>query len=102
MKSTSQALREGRAGAVALALTVASAALLSGCSSHAVIDNLPYGASKGALDRIVQAAAWEFRDLGITANVVNPGATDTGWMTAGQMAEAWLSTPPTAKKFCPG
>jgi 3-oxoacyl-[acyl-carrier protein] reductase len=42
--------------------------------------NLPYGASKGALDRIVLAAATELADLGITANVVNPGATDTGWM----------------------
>ena len=42
--------------------------------------NLPYGASKGALDRIVLAAAVELADLGITANVVNPGATDTGWM----------------------
>ena len=48
---------------------------------------LPYGASKVALDRIVLAAAWEFRDLGIAANAVNPGATDTGWMTASQMAE---------------
>ncbi len=43
--------------------------------------NLPYGASKGALDRIVLAAARELADLGVTANVVNPGATDTGWMT---------------------
>ena len=42
--------------------------------------NLPYGASKGALDRIVLAAAGELADLGITANVVNPGANDTGWM----------------------
>ena len=42
--------------------------------------NLPYGASKGALDRIVLAAAVELADLGITANVINPGATDTGWM----------------------
>jgi 3-oxoacyl-[acyl-carrier protein] reductase len=56
-------------------------------TSDHVTDNLPYGASKGALDRIVVAAAWEFRDLGITANIVNPGATDTGWMTADQMAE---------------
>jgi 3-oxoacyl-[acyl-carrier protein] reductase len=56
-------------------------------TSDHVVNNLPYGASKGALDRIVLAAAWEFRDLGITANVVNPGATDTGWMTASQMAE---------------
>lgn len=43
--------------------------------------NLPYGASKGALDRITLAAASELSDLGITANVVNPGPIDTGWMT---------------------
>lgn len=43
--------------------------------------NLPYGASKGAMDRIVLAAAVELADLGVTANVVNPGATDTGWMS---------------------
>jgi 3-oxoacyl-[acyl-carrier protein] reductase len=43
--------------------------------------NLPYGASKGAMDRIVLAAALELADLGVTANVVNPGPTDTGWMT---------------------
>ncbi len=43
--------------------------------------NLPYGASKGAMDRIVLAAAVELAGLGVTANVVNPGATDTGWMS---------------------
>ena len=43
--------------------------------------NLPYGASKGAMDRIVLAAAVELAPRGVTANVVNPGATDTGWMT---------------------
>ncbi len=43
--------------------------------------NLPYGASKGALDRIVIAAADELSHLGITANVINPGANDTGWMS---------------------
>ncbi|MGY0024707.1 SDR family oxidoreductase [Streptomyces sp. YJ-C3] len=43
--------------------------------------NLPYGASKGALDRITQAAARELAHLGVTANVVNPGPVDTGWMT---------------------
>ena len=62
-------------------------------TSDHVVGNLPYGASKGALDRIVLAAAREFRDLGITANVVNPGATDTGWMTASQMAEFARQTP---------
>jgi len=43
--------------------------------------NLAYGASKGALDRIVIAAAKELAHLGITSNVVNPGPIDTGWMT---------------------
>lgn len=49
-------------------------------SDHAAF-NLPYGASKGALDRIVLASAVELADRGITANVVNPGGTDTGWMS---------------------
>jgi len=49
-------------------------------SDHAEF-NLPYGASKAALDRIVIAAATELAELGITANVINPGGTDTGWMT---------------------
>jgi 3-oxoacyl-[acyl-carrier protein] reductase len=42
--------------------------------------NLPYGTSKGALDRIVIAAARELGEQGIRANVVNPGPIDTGWM----------------------
>ncbi|WP_426624856.1 SDR family oxidoreductase [Leifsonia sp. McL0607] len=52
-------------------------ALTSDHTAH----NLPYGASKGALDRIVIAAAVELAHLGITANLVNPGPIDTGWMT---------------------
>lgn len=50
-------------------------------TSDAVVGNLPYGASKGALDRIVLAAARELGPLGVTANVVNPGPIDTGWMS---------------------
>jgi len=42
--------------------------------------NLPYGASKGALDRLVISAARELGPLGISANVLNPGPIDTGWM----------------------
>ena len=49
-------------------------------TSDAIVHNIPYGASKGALDRIVIAAARELAHLKITANVVNPGPIDTGWM----------------------
>jgi 3-oxoacyl-[acyl-carrier protein] reductase len=49
-------------------------------TSDATTGNLPYGASKGALDRIVISAARELGPMGISANVVNPGPVDTGWM----------------------
>lgn len=54
--------------------------VISLTSDHTV-GNLPYGASKGALDRITLAAARELAHLGITANVINPGPVDTGWMS---------------------
>jgi 3-oxoacyl-[acyl-carrier protein] reductase len=49
-------------------------------TSDATTGNLPYGASKGALDRIVISAARELGPLHISANVLNPGPIDTGWM----------------------
>ena len=52
-------------------------ALTSDHTAH----NLPYGASKGALDRVVVAAAVELGPRGVRANVLNPGPIDTGWMT---------------------
>lgn len=54
-------------------------AVVAFTSDH-VTGNLPYGASKGALDRIVVSAARELGPRGISANVVNPGPIDTGWM----------------------
>ncbi|MDQ0835707.1 3-oxoacyl-[acyl-carrier protein] reductase [Streptomyces achromogenes] len=56
--------------------------VISLTSDHTV-GNLPYGASKGALDRITLAAAHELGELGITANVIDPGPVDTGWMSDG-------------------
>ena len=61
-------------------------------SDHTVA-NLPYGASKGALDRIVIAAARELAGAGITANVVNPGPVDTGWMDDGLRESLVLASP---------
>lgn len=52
-------------------------------TSDAIEGEIAYGASKGALDRIVLAAAREFGELGITANLVNPGPTQTGWIVDG-------------------
>jgi 3-oxoacyl-[acyl-carrier protein] reductase len=63
----------------------AGAGRIVALTSDHTVGNLPYGASKGALDRIVLAAAQELADLGLTSNVVNPGATDTGWMDDGLM-----------------
>lgn len=50
-------------------------------TSNALHGEVAYGASKAALERIVVAAAADFGPLGITVNAVDPGPTDTGWMT---------------------
>lgn len=65
--------------AVALQVPERSGRIVALTSDH-VVGNMPYGASKGALDRIVIAAAGELAHLGVTANLVNPGPVDTGWM----------------------
>ncbi len=58
----------------------ASGGAVVALTSDHTTGNLPYGASKGALDRIVISAARELGPLGISANVLNPGPIDTGWM----------------------
>ena len=69
-------------------------------TSDAVARNLPYGATKGALDRIMVAAAHELGGRGLVANAVNPGPIDTGWMDpetrkalAGMQPTGRLGTP---------
>jgi 3-oxoacyl-[acyl-carrier protein] reductase len=62
-------------------------------TSDHVVGNLPYGASKGALDRITLAAAHEFAHLGVRANIINPGPVDTGWMTDEVRASSSKQTP---------
>lgn len=65
--------------AFARQVDAAGGAIVAFTSDHTT-GNLPYGASKGALDRIVISAARELGPRGISANVVNPGPVDTGWM----------------------
>ena len=62
-------------------------------SSDHVVGNLPYGATKAAADRVTLAAAHDLAHLGVTANVVNPGPVDTGWMTEEDRAHAAAMTP---------
>ncbi len=66
--------------AFARQLPAAGGSVVALTSDHTV-DNLPYGATKAALDRLVLAAAHELGDRGLRANVINPGPIDTGWMT---------------------
>jgi 3-oxoacyl-[acyl-carrier protein] reductase len=49
-------------------------------TSDALFANVPYGATKAALDRVVMAAAIELGPRGIRANCINPGPNDTGWI----------------------
>ena len=78
------------------AVTGRIVALTSDHSAH----NLPYGASKGALDRIVVAAAVELASRGIRANVINPGPIDTGWMNQ-QIREAAVAQTPAGRLGTP-
>jgi 3-oxoacyl-[acyl-carrier protein] reductase len=74
-------------------------AIVALTSDHTAF-NLPYGASKGALDRIVIAAARELGPMGISANVLNPGPVDTGWMDD-DIREAVLARQPTGRLGTP-
>ncbi|MGI5268745.1 SDR family oxidoreductase [Nonomuraea sp. CA-218870] len=69
-------------------------------TSDHVVGNLPYGASKGALDRITLAAARELAHLGVTANVINPGPVDTGWMS-GELRDTVVGHTPLGRLGTP-
>jgi 3-oxoacyl-[acyl-carrier protein] reductase len=69
-------------------------------TSDHTVGNLPYGATKGALDRLVLAAAHELADVGVRANVINPGPIDTGWMTD-EIRASGLAQQPTGRLGTP-
>lgn len=54
--------------------------LTSGQSLGPMPGELPYVASKGAVEAITVSLSAEVAGRGITVNAVDPGATDTGWM----------------------
>jgi 3-oxoacyl-[acyl-carrier protein] reductase len=55
--------------------------LTSGQSLHPMPDELPYAMTKSAIEALTTAASITLGPRGITVNAVDPGGTDTGWMT---------------------
>lgn len=56
--------------------------LSSGQSAGPMPGELAYAASKGALEAFTTSAAASLAPFGIRVNAVDPGPTDTGWMSA--------------------
>ncbi|HEY7008323.1 MAG TPA: SDR family oxidoreductase [Jatrophihabitantaceae bacterium] len=69
-------------------------------TSDHTVDNLPYGATKAALDRVVLAAAHELGGTGLRANVINPGPIDTGWMSP-DLRDELVALQPTGRLGTP-
>lgn len=44
-------------------------------------EEVSYGAAKAAQENLTMSAAFELAELGVTANIVYPPVTDTGWVT---------------------
>ncbi len=47
-----------------------------------MVNELAYVASKGGIEALVPSLADALADRGITVNAINPGPTDTGWLSA--------------------
>ncbi len=70
------AQHDGRPGGRVVLLT-------SGQGINAMPGELAYVASKGAIHQLALSLSAHLAPRGITVNAVNPGATDTGYVTAG-------------------
>ena len=64
-------------------------------------EEVSYGAAKAAQMNYTMSAALELAPHGITANMVYPPVTDTGWVTA-QVREAVAASPSLIHVAAPG
>lgn len=62
-------------------------------SNVPLLGEIAYAASKGAVEWMTMSAAVELGPHGITVNAVDPGPTETGWMTDELRARVEESTP---------
>jgi len=61
--------------------------LSSGQGLGPMAGNLPYAATKGAVEAFTLSLSVSLASKGITVNAVDPGPTDTGWLSDGQRTE---------------
>ncbi len=73
---------------------------LTSGSASGFPDEVSYGAAKAAQENYTMSAATELAGMGVTANVVHPPVTDTGWITdavrefvAGDPSHTHVATP---------
>jgi 3-oxoacyl-[acyl-carrier protein] reductase len=62
-------------------------------AAHAHVANVSYAASKHAIESYARSAAAELGRYGITVNIVAPGPTQTGYITAEAEAAIVPNTP---------
>ncbi|QDP39750.1 SDR family oxidoreductase [Radiobacillus deserti] len=55
--------------------------MTSGQAKGPMVEELAYASTKGAITAFTSTLSAEIAPLGITVNAVNPGPTDSGWMT---------------------
>jgi 3-oxoacyl-[acyl-carrier protein] reductase len=60
--------------------------MTSGQSLGVMTQEVPYTITKAGLEMLTLQLSFELREQGITLNAVDPGPTDTGWMT-GELKE---------------